>query len=69
MIYSTILYKAWLFFPGSEGLITGIIIAGFGIGGFIFTELSTHYVNPDHIASIKVNENDASSKFFPMSIA
>lgn len=53
LVYSTILYHAWLFFPGKEGFISGIVIAGFGIGGSIFIELSSNFINPDGLALAK----------------
>ena len=57
LVYASILYQAWLFFPGKEGTINGIIIAGFGIGGFIFTWLSTEFMNPDGIDPISDKES------------
>ena len=65
LVYSSILYQAWLFFPGREGMISGIIIAGFGIGGFVFTWLSTKFVNPDGIDPISDDEN---GKPFPKEV-
>jgi len=56
LMYSTILYKAWQFFPGKEGVVTGLIIAGFGIGGFLWTHLSTVWVNPDDVPSIQPDD-------------
>jgi hypothetical protein len=47
MVYSLVLYHSWLFFPGKEGIISGIIIGGFGIGGLIFIKLSSDLINPD----------------------
>lgn len=41
------LYLAWQYIPGYEGLLSGIVNAGFGAGGFIFTYLSTMIINPD----------------------
>jgi OFA family oxalate/formate antiporter-like MFS transporter len=49
LVYSAVLFQAWLYFPGREGIISGIIIAGFGIGGFFFTWLSTELVNPEQL--------------------
>ena len=70
LFYSTVLYKAWIFFPGKEGLITGIVIAGFGIGGFLFTELSTAWCNPMNVDSNQdIIKTDPNSKYFPMSVA
>ena len=49
MGYSLILYKAWKFFPGKEGVASGIVISGFGIGGFIFSEISLQLLNPNGV--------------------
>lgn len=38
-----------MYFPKRVGLISGLIIAGFGLGGFIFGLVSTHYINPDDV--------------------
>ena len=46
LVYSVVLYHAWLFFPGKEGLVTGIVIAGFGLGGAVFITLSSELINP-----------------------
>ena len=46
LVYSVVLYHAWLFFPGKEGLVTGIVIAGFGLGGAVFITLSSALINP-----------------------
>lgn len=39
---------AWEWFGHLKGLCTGIIIAGFGFGTFIFSFVSTSIVNPDN---------------------
>lgn len=49
LTYSVPLHIAWMYFPKKEGLISGLIIAGYGLGGFIFGLVSTHYINPDDI--------------------
>jgi hypothetical protein len=38
--YMTAVSVAWQYFPGKEGILSGIIIGGFGLGGFIFPFLS-----------------------------
>lgn len=35
-------------FPLNKGLFTGVILAGFGFGGLIYTNLQTWYINPDN---------------------
>ena len=59
-IYSVVLHTGWLYFEGLEGVVSGIIIAGFGIGGFIATELSTKWVNPNDIDSADFDPNNPS---------
>ena len=40
------IHHAWLFFPNHGGLISGIILAGYGFGALIFDNVSTAIVNP-----------------------
>ena len=49
LVYSSVLYHAWLFFPGKEGIISGVVIAGFGFGGSLFIKLSSALVNPNDV--------------------
>ena len=42
------LHHSWLWFPDRPGLISGIIVSGFGIGTFAFNELCIFIVNPDN---------------------
>eukprot|EP01015_Nassula_variabilis_P022184 TRINITY_DN403_c0_g1_i7.p1 TRINITY_DN403_c0_g1~~TRINITY_DN403_c0_g1_i7.p1 ORF type:complete len:499 (+),score=56.73 TRINITY_DN403_c0_g1_i7:70-1566(+) len=47
MIYMTPLECALKYFPNKKGKISGIIIAGFGLGSFIFNFVTLALVNPD----------------------
>lgn len=71
MVYSLVLYHAWLFFPGKEGIVSGIVIGGFGIGGFIFIPLSSNLINPDSVKAADVSHNSGNdnSKPYPPSVA
>jgi OFA family oxalate/formate antiporter-like MFS transporter len=40
---------AWLFFPDKKGLASGIVLSGFGLGAFIFINISTKIINPNNI--------------------
>jgi OFA family oxalate/formate antiporter-like MFS transporter len=40
---------SWQYFPNRKGLVTGIIVGGFGFGSFIFSFLSTAIINPDNL--------------------
>ena len=47
------MHHGWLWFPNSPGLVSGIIIGGFGCGGLIFDNMFTHLINPDNL---KINK-------------
>ena len=51
LTYSVPLNIAWMYFPNRIGVISGLIVAGFGLGGLIFGLVSTRYVNPDSVDS------------------
>ena len=39
----------WDYFPESRGLVSGIIVCGFGLGSFVFNFVSTRIVNPENL--------------------
>ena len=38
------IHSKW--FPGRKGLVTGIVVGGFGLGALIFTQVQTAILNP-----------------------
>jgi hypothetical protein len=56
--YSIILQKAWMYFPGKEGAVSGTVIAGFGIGGFACNALASEWLNPDEVDPVKFDKAD-----------
>ena len=46
LTYMVPIHHAWLYFPQHGGLISGIILAGYGFGALIFDNVSTAIVNP-----------------------
>ena len=47
LTYMVPMHHGWLWFPNQAGLISGIIIGGFGLGALVFAPLATLLVNPD----------------------
>ena len=37
---------AWLYFPNNKGFVSGLIVAGFGFGSFLFNFVCLNTVNP-----------------------
>ena len=48
-VYMVPIHHGWLWFPGHPGLVSGIIIGGYGFGAFIFDNVATHVINPDNL--------------------
>ena len=47
MTYMVPMHHGWLWFPDKPGLISGIIIGGFGLGALVFAPLASALVNPE----------------------
>jgi MFS transporter, OFA family, oxalate/formate antiporter len=56
------IYNGWRYYPNNKGLVSGIVLAGFGFGPFVFNYVSTALINPDNI------EANAAG-FFPPEVA
>ena len=48
MVYMVPVHHGWLWFPKNPGLVSGIILGGFGAGALIFDNVLTHLINPDN---------------------
>jgi len=44
--YMVPVHHSWLWFPKNLGLVSGIILGGFGCAGLIFDNMFTHLINP-----------------------
>lgn len=44
--YAAPMIAGWKWLPNAKGLVSGVILTGFGAGGFIFSLLGTSFVNP-----------------------
>ncbi len=49
LTYMVPVHHGWLWYPQRPGLISGIIIGGFGFGALIFDNVATVLVNPDNL--------------------
>lgn len=64
LAYMTPMSNGFGWFPNRKGLVAGVILAGFGIGTFIFNVAQTAFVNPDNLSP----PSDASGYFTQQSI-
>ena len=51
LAYTIPLKICWDYFPQKKGIVSGVIICGFGIGSFIFSFVSTLLANPNNLSA------------------
>ena len=51
--YMVPVHHGWLWFPNNPGLVSGVILGGFGVGSLIFDNVLTHVVNPENLPAHK----------------
>ena len=44
-------HHGWLWFPEAPGLVSGLVIGGFGLGALVFNNVSTLIINPNNLKS------------------
>lgn len=48
LAYFTPLVCGWEWFPDRKGMVSGIILGGFGFGAFFFGLIAMEMINPDN---------------------
>lgn len=66
LCYFVPLVASWEYFPHRKGLITGVILASYGIGSLIFSLVSTRLVNPEGLLPTII---DGDTAFFDSRVA
>jgi OFA family oxalate/formate antiporter-like MFS transporter len=52
LVYYTPIMCGWEWYPNHRGIITGIIVAGYGFGAFFYGFISTAIVNPNDLKPV-----------------
>ena len=50
-------YIGFLYFPQKKGMVSGIILTGYGFGTFIFSLIILGIVNPENYSPIKSGDD------------
>lgn len=50
-MYSAAVRAGWSHLPGRKGVASGLIISGFGFGGFFFGIITNRFANPNNVAA------------------
>lgn len=60
----------WAYFPERKGMAAGVAIAGVGVGGFAYSIIATHLINPDNLQGpIPVPDGNNTDNFFEGNVA
>jgi len=70
LVNYVVIMCGWEWFPHNKGLVSGLIIGGFGFGSSIFGYITTAVVNPDNLKiAIPQDGSGTTDKLFPKSVA
>ena len=69
LVFWTPVICAWEWFPERKGLISGLIISGFGFGAFIYSFITTSICNPHDLKPQFHKTQDSVDKVFPIEVA
>jgi len=50
---ATTLRAGWSHLPSRKGFVTGVILSGYGVGGFIFSIFFQQLANPNQVAAVR----------------
>ncbi|XP_037090892.1 uncharacterized MFS-type transporter YhjX-like [Pollicipes pollicipes] len=50
LVYGVPLLVGYKWFPNSKGLVSGVVVGGYGLGGILFTTIQTGFLNPDNVS-------------------
>ena len=69
--YTSPIRLGWQAMPARSGLVSGLIIGGFGLGSLIFTALGSMIVNPENMGQIRAIETSTGREIdvFPEQVA
>jgi MFS family permease len=69
MVYWVPIICGWEWFPERKGLVTGLIVGGYGFGAFIFGFITTAIANPDNLSpSVPQDGSGDQDKLFPKEV-
>ena len=70
LMYSSALAAGWSHLPGRKGLASGVIICGFGFGGFFFGIITNRLCNPHNVSVKRFDYGDDDPQYlFPKEVA
>jgi len=69
IVYWIPIMCGWEWFPNNKGLVSGLIVGGYGFGAFIFGFITTAIANPDNLKPQVPSDGSTTDKLFPESVA
>ena len=69
IVYWVPIMCGWEWFPDRKGLVSGLVVGGYGFGAFIFGYISTAIANPDDLKTAAPEDGSTTDKLFPQHVA
>lgn len=63
-MYSAAVRAGWSHLPGRKGVASGLIISGFGFGGFFFGLITNRLANPNNLTAQPVEIKPGVTEYF-----
>lgn len=67
--YTSPIKLGWTAMPERSGMVSGLIIGGFGLGSLVFTQLGTLIINPDNLSQVTISHDSETMEVFPEVVA
>jgi len=64
--YTAPMIAGWKWLPQSKGLVSGVVLTGYGLGGFLFNLIGTKLANPNGVDAIQGKFPDDVYQNFPV---
>ena len=70
LVYWPPIMCGWEWFPNNKGLVSGLVVGGYGFGAFIFGFVSTGIANPNNLpTSVPADGSGTTDKLFPPAVS
>ena len=69
IVYWVPIMCGWEWFPENKGLVSGLVVGGYGFGAFIFGFVTTAIANPENLKASVPSDGSTTDKIFPDSVA
>lgn len=64
LLYMMPIYCGYLYFPNKKGIVSGLVLTGYGFGSFIFNFMALGIINPDNEKATPFPDKDSKTSYY-----